>query len=104
MMAFEHKHATGGCRLGEFEERRRENLGLDEGETMTAPVVEDLARPTGAYFSKCALHFTQILFPMLCSAAYKDATNNQNTINRSQYPLKKGYVLKSPYCWIFFCA
>jgi len=39
--------------LGEFEERGRENLSLDEGETMTAPAVEDVPRSTGAsYFSK----------------------------------------------------
>ena len=57
---------------GEFDGRRG-NFGLDEGETTTAPAVEDVA---GAYFSKLALHFMQILL-------YKDATSNsQNTINR----------------------
>jgi len=55
---------------GEFDGRRG-NFGLDEGETTTAPAVEDVA---GAYFSKLALHFMQILL-------YKDATSNsQNTI------------------------
>jgi len=66
----------GADDLGEFDVRSRENLGLDEGETMTAPAVEDIARPTGACFSKCALQSTQMSFPMLCSAVYKDATNN----------------------------
>ena len=75
----------GANDLAEFEERGRETLGLDEGETMTAPVVVDVARPTGAYFTKCALQFPQILFSTLCSAVYKDATDNQNTINRSHY-------------------
>ena len=54
--------------LGEFG-GRGEIFGLDEGETVTAPTVEDVARPTGAYFSKCALHITQM-------SLYKDATNN----------------------------
>jgi len=40
----------GADDMGEFDERSRENLGLEEGETMTAPAVEDSARPTGAYF------------------------------------------------------
>ena len=63
----------GADDLGEFD-RRRENFGLDEGETTTAPTVEDVARPAGAYFSKFALHLMQILL-------YKDATSNsQDTI------------------------
>ena len=61
----------------EFDERGRENLGLDEGETMTGPTVEVLARP--AYFFKCALQFPQMLFSTLCSAVYKDATNNKTS-------------------------
>ena len=69
----------GADDLGEFDERMRENLGLDDGETMTAPAVEDVARPAGAYFSKCALQLTQTLLSTLCSAVYKDAPNNQNT-------------------------
>ena len=52
--------------------RGRENLSLDEGETMTA---EDVPRP-GSYVSRCVLQFTQILLSMLCSEVYKDATNN----------------------------
>ena len=75
----------GSDGLGEFEERGRENLGLDEGEMMTAPAVEDVARPTGEYSTKCALQFTQILSSTLCSAVYKDATNNQNTLTQSHY-------------------
>ena len=51
----------------EFEARGRDNLALDEGETMTAPAVEDVVRPAGACFSRCVLHFTQIL----------DETNSQ---------------------------
>jgi len=54
----------------EFEARGRDNLALDEGETMTAPAVEDVVRPAGACFSKCVLHFTQILL-------FKDETNSQ---------------------------
>ena len=78
----------------EVGERGRENLSLDEGETVTARTVEDVARPiTGAYFSKCVLQFTQILFSILCIAVYNDATNNKNTINRSHYPLKQNTYL-----------
>ena len=59
---------------GEFDGRG--NFGLDEGETTTAPAVEDVARPAAAYFSNFAVHFMQMLL-------YKDATSNsQNTINR----------------------
>ena len=80
---------AGADDLGGSEERGRANLGLDEGETMTVPAVEDIARPAEvAYFSRCALQFTQILFSTLCSVVYKDATNNQNTINRSHYPFE----------------
>ena len=61
----------------EFDERGKENLGLDEGETMTGPAVEDVARPTGTYFFKWVLQFTQMLFSMLCSAVYKHATNDK---------------------------
>ena len=32
----------------EFDERGKENSGLDEGETITGPAIEDVARPTGA--------------------------------------------------------
>jgi len=78
----------GADDLGEFD-GRRENLGLDEGETMTAPAVEDIARPTGAYFSECALQFMQILFSMSRSVVYNDATNNRNTINRLHSPFKQ---------------
>jgi len=65
----------GADDLGDFDGRDRENLGLDAA----------VARHAGAYFSRCALQVTQILFSMLCSAVYKDATNNQNTINWSHY-------------------
>ena len=71
---------------GLSDERGRESLSLDEGETMTAPAVEDVPRPTGAYFTKCTLQFTQILFSTLCSAVYKDATN---TISRSHLSIKQ---------------
>ena len=67
----------GADDLVKFEERGRENVGLNgggEGETMTASAVEDVARPIGAYFFRCALQFTQMLFSTLCSAVYKDAT------------------------------
>ena len=61
----------------------RDNLDSDEGETTTGPVVADVARPpAGAYFSKCGLHFTQILL-------YKDATNSKNTVNRSHLSIKQ---------------
>jgi len=69
----------GADGLREFEERGGENLGLGEQETMTAPAVEVVA---GTCFSKCALHFTQILL-------YKEATNNKNTINRSHLSIKE---------------
>ena len=60
---------------------------MDEGETV--PAVEDVARPAEvAYFSRCALQFTQIFFSTLCSVIYKDATNNQNTINLWRYPFE----------------
>ena len=71
---------------GPGDERGRENLSSDEGETMTAPAVEDVPRPTGAYFTKCTVQFTQILFSTLCSAVYKDATN---TISRSYLSIKQ---------------
>lgn len=62
-------------------------MGLDEEETMTA-ADEDIARFTGVYFSKGALQFAQI-FPTLCNAVYKDATNDQNTVNRLQLSIKQ---------------
>ena len=73
--------------LAGVDRRGRENLSLDEGETMTAPAVEDVARP-GSYVSKCVLQFTQTLFSMLCSEVYKDATNNQNTIKSVALSIK----------------
>ena len=86
----------GAVNLGEFG-GRGEILGMDEGEMVTAPALEDVARPTGACFSKCALHFMQILL-------YKDATNNQNTMNRTHLSIETEYALKSSYSWFFFCA
>jgi len=64
-------------------------LDLGEQETMTAPAVEVIARPAGACFSKCALHFIQILL-------YKDATNNQNTINRSHLSIQENTHISFP--------
>lgn len=61
-----------------FDERGRENLGLDEGGMMTTPPVEDAARPAEGYFSKCALQFMQILFS-------KYTTSDKNNVNRSHF-------------------
>jgi len=36
--------------LGEYDELGRENLDFDDGETMTAPAVEDVVRTEVAYF------------------------------------------------------
>ena len=96
----------GADDMVEFEGRGREDLGLNgggEGETITASAVEGVARPTGAYFFKCALQFTQMLFSTLCSAVYKDATkkivNLSHCINNNTE-----HVLECSYSWICFCA